>query len=585
MRRKIAILMAAAALAAAAPPARAAEQADVSARLLAESARRGDRIEVEVRLAPARGVKLYRHMTKVTLTGSAPVELGQYQAPAGHKVYDELLEETVEYYEGPTTFTVPVRVSPDAPVGRLAFTLQVHFQGCTAILCHPPAAKDFTLELAVEDAPASDSEKSWAQRTAEGGGLMGILSALLLGLLVSVTPCVYPMIPVTVALIGSAAAGKDGVKKKSTLLAYTLVYVLGISITYAVLGLIAASTGRAIGSMMNHPAVLVFVGLVMAALALSMFGAFDLKLPAALTGRLGRLQGGGSLPMLLVSGLVMGLVASPCVSAPLAGLLLAIGKSGSLFIGGLSLFAFAWGMSVLLIVSGIFPGFMARPGAWMNTVKLIFGVVMTAAGLYFVRDLLPAALFGWAGLAAMLLIGAGLLTAARRLAAGGHGRGLVSGLGSISLVLAFYLALGFSMRTGALVGAIESVLPAGVKAEIEHESGPRVTWTAYTPEAFDAAQRENRPVVIDFSASWCKICEKLEKTLFSDPEVIAETERFVRLRVDGSDTTDPAAQAAVKRFGGGYPTIVVFAGDGRETGKFYGDAMPDAFLAKLRPIR
>ncbi len=608
MRRKAVVLpVLLALLVSAGSRAVAGEAGTADAKLLTSSVAPGGRAVVKVTLTPAKGVKLYRHKVKLMLTGAwTRARLGKFSLPAGEKKFDKFEEKVVAYYTKPVSFDVPVLVPEDQPT-ELKFTLEVGFQGCTKNACFPPESQRFELAVPVSgkavkppgtetsppvavetSAPQTISppaEESSYRRLLARGGVFAILGAFLAGLLVAFTPCVYPMIPVTVALIGGAAGGKDGTKKKSLLLLYTLVYVLGISITYATLGIIATSTNRAIGSLANNPWLLGVVGLVMAALALSMFGAYELALPASLTSKLGRLQGAGSLPMLLVSGLVMGLVVSPCVSAPLLAVLAVVGKTGNVVLGGLSLFAFAWGMSALLIIAGLFPGIVARPGPWMVYVKVAFGVIMTALGLYFVKDLIPLGFYGWIGLVVALGLGLVLVLASRKLPEGTHKRGLVAGVGGISLVLAAYLGMGYSVRTGALAGAVDFVLPVKVTAEAPGGDHREVQWQPYSVEAFDAARAEGQPIVIDFYATWCAYCKVLDKTLFRNGKVVDGMERFVRLRVDGSDTTDKLAQAAKERFKGDYPTIIILDSQGKEIARFLGEAAPGPFLEKLSEAR
>ena len=618
-------------------PAAAGEAATVEATVTSKELKPGAAVEVAVKLAPGQGVHLYRDKVKVELVAPpAGLSLGKLELPAGKKARDELSGGEVEYYYDPVSFTVPVLVPADFKGDRAAFTLKVSFQGCTDQFCLPPASQELKLEspatasaravtperreppeeesarspptpasspsaergqepssepVAASAAPATGEQENWSTRALRGGGLLGIIGAFVLGLLVSFTPCVYPMIPVTVALIGGAAAGgaKDAPRSKSLVLGYTCVYVMGIALTYSVLGVVAALTGQAIGSLMNSTPALLVAGAVMVALALSMFGAFDLALPGGLVSKLGIGRTGAAivgLPVLFVSGAVLGLVASPCVSAPLFALLTVIGERRSVIMGGVSLFAFAWGMSALLILAGLFPGFLARPGEWMNRVKLAFGIVLAAMALYFVRELLPAGLFGTVGILAAVALGIVLLTAARRLAEGGRLRGLVGGLGAVALVAAAYLGLGLAVRTGAWTRAAEGVLPAGLA--VHQVSGPEhggeIGWRPYSEEALEGARSSGRPVVIDFFATWCTYCKELDRTLFSDGQVAAGLREFELLRVDGSKP-NPVAEEAVRRFRGNYPTVIVFDREGREVARFLGDARPAPFLEKLRAAR
>ncbi len=630
-------------------PATAGEAATVEATVTSKELKPGATVEVAVKLSPGQGVHLYRDKVKVELVAPpAGLSLGKLELPAGKKARDELSGGEVEYYYDPVSFTVPVIIPADFKGDRAAFTLKVGFQGCTETFCLAPAHKELELE-APPAAPASAQPQDrpqpppeppqqnpaqppaqppaqertqsqpqsqpqattakiavqtdaggegWAQRAVRGGGLLGLVGAFVLGLLVSFTPCVYPMIPVTVALIGGAAAGGAGrgagggapgvPRRKSAVLGYTVVYVMGIALTYSVLGVAAASTGRAFGSWSGNPAVQVGIGLVMAALALSMFGAFDLALPGGLAARLGvgRAGSGASLPVLFLTGAVLGLVASPCVSAPLLFLLAIIGERGNLAAGALSLFAFAWGMSALLILAGLFPGFLARPGEWMNRVKVAFGVIMAAMGLYFVRGLLPAGLFGWAGLSVAAAVGIALLVGARWLAEGSRRRGLVAGLGGIALVGAAYLSFGASIRTGALTGLARAVLPSAVSQGLRAPAGAELAWQAYSSEVLSAARDSGRPVLIDFYTDGCISCLEMEEKVFSDPAVVAAADTFVRLRLNCTDNDHPEVRKAEERFKvQGYPTVVVLDSQGREAARAEGFTASPAFLEKLRAAR
>lgn len=596
MRRNLICLALACLCLAAAPSlAAAGERAEVSAELAVTSVPPGGRAIVKITLAPSKGIKLYRDKTQVEITGPGRARLGKFSLPGGESSYDPGIEKTIESYKKPVSFEVPVLVPEDRPEGSLAFKLKVHFQGCGEELCYPPEFREFDFKLQVAGEPVSAepgeepgppppatsapeaSQGSWIERGIAKGGLLTILFAFLGGLGVAFTPCIYPMVPVTVALIGGAAASGDRKPGKLTLVLYTMVYVLGISITYTVLGVIAASAGSAMGQIMDHPVTVAIVGLVMGALSLSMFGAFDLTLPSGIVGKLGRFQGAGSLPMLLVSGLVMGLVASPCVSAPLTALFVTLGRTGNLLLGGVSLFAFGWGMSALLIVAGIFPGLLGRPGAWMNTVKDIFALILAAFGLYFVRNQMPAALFGWTGLAVAAVLGALLLLAAQKLPEGNRRRQLVKGLGGISLVVAAYLAFGFGYRTGALAHLLpQSALP------VEKTS---LHWRDYTPELMAGAAGSGRPVLLYFKSDGCYACGQLKRRTFPDPRIVEEARRFELLNVNIS-RANPHFDAIVKKHGViGVPVIALYGPDGTPRGQSAGFLTADALLAKLRAVR
>jgi thiol:disulfide interchange protein DsbD len=321
-----------------------------------------------------------------------------------------------------------------------------------------------------------------------------------------------------------------------------------------------------------------------------MFGAFELQLPGGITARLGRFQGAGSLPMLLLSGIVLGLVASPCVSGPIAFLLVTIGKSGNVLFGAASMFAFAWGMSLLLILAGMFPGLLGRPGPWMVWVKVGFGVIMTLAGLYFVRTILPVPLFSLAGALGVLGAAIALMGVARLLGETGTARRWLWSLGSVSLVVALYLGFGATVRSGAMVWLARKTLPVSVASKMcpsDRAHPVHVEWQPYSPATLEAALKSGKPVVIDFYADWCTNCDTLEQEVFSRDEVVAELDRFVRLRVDAStNAPKEPVRDAEKRFSiSGYPTIVFFGSDGKEAGQVIGAVAASDFLAKARSVR
>jgi thiol:disulfide interchange protein DsbD len=297
-----------------------------------------------------------------------------------------------------------------------------------------------------------------------------------------------------------------------------------------------------------------------------------------MTNRLSRFQGASSLPMLLVSGLIMGLVASPCVGAPLSALILAIGATGNVVVGALSLFAFGWGMSALLIVAGVFPGLLSRPGPWMDTVKNVFAVVLAAFGLYFARRLLPAAMFDWQSLAVLVLLGAGLLLAALKLADGSRKRALVKGLGGICLVVAAYVLLGFAYRTGR----IEEVLPPALAGK---DGRPGLPWRDFTPRRMAAAVEDGRPVLLYFHSDNCAYCRKLKRETFPDREVRQEVQRYALLDANLSradrDARDMAKSLAVV----GVPAIFLYSADGQLQDKAIGFLDAGALVAKMRAVR
>jgi thiol:disulfide interchange protein DsbD len=377
------------------------------------------------------------------------------------------------------------------------------------------------------------------------GSALAIAAAFAGGLLTSLTPCVYPLIPITVSIFGARKAGSRG---QAMLLSAT--YVLGIAVTYSTLGVGAALTGRAFGSVMANPWVVGAVALVLVAMAASMFGAFDLALPASLQARLSSV-GGAGLAGALGMGLVAGVIAAPCTGPVLAAALAVIAQKGSVAYGLAVMFPYALGMGLPFFLIGAFSLSFPRSGPWMETVKSLFGVALLAAALVFLRDAFPAAqgVFSAVRGAAVAAAGAaaiGVLLGAlhRSFHGGAADRGLK--------------AAGVALLVGAIVYA------AGA-ADARVRAASALAWMHDEPAAVARARAEGRPLLVDFWANWCVACKELDKFVWTDPRVRAKASRFVALKLDGTDDT-PAFQALVEKYAVlGMPTVVFVDGKGRES--------------------
>jgi thiol:disulfide interchange protein DsbD len=377
------------------------------------------------------------------------------------------------------------------------------------------------------------------------GSSLAIAAAFAGGLLTSLTPCVYPLIPITVSVFGARRAGSRGQ-------AMTLsgLYVLGIAVTYSALGVGAALTGRAFGSVMSNPWVIGGVAIVLVAMAASMFGAFDLALPPSLQARLSRV-GGAGLAGAFGMGLVAGVIAAPCTGPVLAAALAVIAQKGSVSYGLAIMFPYALGLGLPFFLIGAFSLSFPKSGPWMETVKSLFGVALLAAALVFARDAFPAMkpLFSAARAAAVVAAAVAalgvLLGALHRSFHGDGADRLLKGAG-----------------VALLVGAI--AYSAGA-AEARARRVPALAWLHDEPTALALARAERRPLVVDFWAEWCVACKELDKHVWSDPRVQAKAARFVPLKLDGT-ADDAPFQALVAKYGvQGMPTVVFVDDRGRES--------------------
>jgi thioredoxin:protein disulfide reductase len=378
------------------------------------------------------------------------------------------------------------------------------------------------------------------------GSLVAFAVAFAGGVATSLTPCVYPLIPITVSIFGARNAGS-----RREAMALSALYVLGIAAMYTALGVGAALTGKAFGSVMQNPWVIGFVALVLVAMAASMFGAFELRLPSAWQTRLSSVGGAGRAGAFAM-GLVSGIIAAPCTGPVLAAALTFVAAQGSVAFGGGIMFVYALGLGLLFFLIGAFSISLPKSGPWMDTVKSVFGVALLAAAGVFLKDAFPAVkpLFSAAREAAFVAAAAAALGV---LLGALHGSFGAPGLRRVAKTAGVVL----------LVGAI--VYAAGASSARDRIRSAEFAWLSDEAEALALAKAEGRPVIIDFWAEWCTACKELDKIAFADPRVREEAGRFVAVKLDGTDGSD-AFQALTEKYGVvGMPTVVFIDAEGRET--------------------
>ena len=542
--------------------------------------RMADPQTAEVSYTIADGYYMYRERFAFKANG-AGVTLGEPQIPPGKVKYDQTFEKDVETYKGRLTIRIPVE-------GSGPFTLVATSQGCAdAGLCYPPQDHSAALGAGGADAaPALPFKQSGLQSSPlsstpqfdrapatpvtaapsapsapasdmagiagllGGGSLLAIVPAfILLGLGLAFTPCVLPMVPI----LSSIIVGEGSVTRARGFV-LSLAYSLGMAIVYTLLGVAAGLAGEGLAAALQNPWVLGTVALLIVAMALSMFGFYQLQLPNTLQTRLSAAsnrQQGGKLAGVFAMGAISALIVGPCVAAPLAGALVYISQTRDVFIGGAALFSMAIGMSIPLLLVGLSAGsLLPRAGAWMESVKRLFGVLMLAMAIWLVSPVIPAA-------AAMLLWAALLL---------GYGFYLLRQTrwwGAMAAGAAFAL-LGAMQLVGVASGGRDALAP------LAHLSGTQQHGLTFarikTVDDLDAALAANagKTVMLDFYADWCVSCKEMEKFTFVDPKVQARLANTVLLQVDVT-ANDAADKAMLKRFGlFGPPGIILFDGEGKE---------------------
>lgn len=417
----------------------------------------------------------------------------------------------------------------------------------------------FALPALAQAAPDSDA----FTRALEKGPLYAALAAFAGGFVVSLTPCVYPMVAVTVSVFGAAQA-----KSRWQGASLSLAFVLGIVAMLVPLGVIAGQSGQIFGSIMQNRWLVLSISVLFLVLASAMFGAFEMALPSALTNRLATLGGFGYKGAFLL-GAACGLIATPCTGPVLTGILTFIAKTRSSGLGAAAMTAFGLGLGVPFFVVGTFAVQLPKSGAWMVHVKSLLGTTLVAVALYFAATVIPALTAPVRPtltfvLVALGMVVVGLLMGAihREFAEPGIGVKLSKGIGVLLVAV------------GAFVAVTAAIKPPDV-----------VTWEHQLEVARGRAQRENKPMLVDFGAAWCGACKELEKVTFSSPLVAPELARFVNVKVDATNDDDPKVQEALASFKvRGLPTVVLFDSHGKEAMRYNDFVPPERFLPAIKAI-
>jgi len=506
----------------------------------------------------ANGYYLYRSRLAVETTTARTV-LGRLQLPPGTQKSDEYFGKQ-EIYQRELVAELPLARAGDAASDVL---LAVTYQGCAeAGLCYPPIHKSLHVTLPRgAGAGAFVSEQDRLANLIRSGNLALVLATFFgLGLLLAFTPCVLPMVPILSGII----AGHGSHVTTGRAFALSLVYVLGMAITYTVAGALFAAAGQQVQAVFQQPWIVVLFALLFIALALSMFGLFTLQVPAAIQTRLAQVsnrQRAGSFIGVAVMGALSALIITTCVAPPLVATLAVIGQSGDMVRGAAALFAMSLGMGMPLLIVGASAGrLLPRAGAWMDTVKQLFGVMMLAVAAWMLARLLPErwALLLWAVPA---LIGAAVLWRMRPARVATRTLARAAGVAA-----ALY---GMALIAGAAAGGSDPLAP------LAHLGGAPPTLAFKTIKSLDdlntevaAAHAHGAAVLLDFYADWCVSCKEMERYTFSDPVLQKALSGVVLLRADVTKN-DAADQALLKHFGiFGPPTIAFYGTDGREQRAF-----------------
>jgi thiol:disulfide interchange protein DsbD len=530
--------------------------------------------------------------TELKLTAGKGYTVGKVEYPKPiEKAFAFSEGKPLKIYEGRVPIRFQLTLDKNAPKGKLTIKATLRYQACDDTACYPPRTQPIEIVVPVADkegAPnpkykeaigdAQPSDKSASSGLVEfsgdSGGLVGRLEesfrtgqwvwfTLILfvgGLALNLTPCVLPLIPITLGFFSMQAHGQVGLR-----VGLSALYALSMASMYAVLGTVASLAGKAFGFQFQNPWVLGALIALIVLFALALFGVYKFQVPPALMRYVGARQGWvGAILM----GLLAGVAAAPCIGPVIAALIPIVAALANPMIGFLAFLALGLGLGAPYFVAGLFyervQRRIPRSGEWTILVERIFGVLLLAVALYFAGSLMSPQTYGWAWVAFLGLSALYFLFGERKEI-------------TQPRVVRFKQAIGVAFAAIMVNNALSMTRP---KVEI--------AWEPYSVARLEQAKAEGKPVVIDFTAKWCKACGELKHFTFTDPAVVRESERFVRLVLDATTETDPTVQDALKRHEVvGLPTVIFIDSQGNERRdlRLTGFERADKFLKRMQAVQ
>jgi len=520
----------------------------------------------------AEGNYLYKDKISFTLDANDSASLQGFTLPEGENKMDEIFGLTEVYLHD-----IDVKLLLDNPTSIKTLSLTAHYQGCseTFNICYPPTSK--TVQLTLPESTALDAEMTlnnevsalvvseqdkFAQTLANENLISILLSFLGLGILLAFTPCVFPMIPILSSII--IGEGASITTRRAFVLSLT--YVLAMSITYTIAGVIMGLLGANLQAMMQNPWIIGSFSALFVALALSMFGLYELQLPQFIQTRLtqmGQQQKGGTLIGVALMGFLSALIVGPCLAPPLAGALIFIGQHGDPVLGGAALFALSFGMGIPLLAIGTSGGkLLPNAGSWMETIKAIFGVLLIALAIWMLERIIPGwvSLWLWSFLFIIVAIFLGAFTTIYNDAT--ELQKLYKAIGLIFFIFGTLLMVGAASGGQTIWQPLKGIQTAN--ASVNSQQHVKFKQVNNLTELNAVLTTTDKPVLLDFYADWCIDCKKMEQTTFRDTSVIARLNGWQAIQVDVTDNTE-AHQKLSQKFGVfGPPTMLFFNANGQE---------------------
>ena len=523
---------------------------------------------------------------------------GLLQVTSGEYEHGEVVRRGTAYLK------LPILVDSTFPSGEVKLKGTVTYQICSEgeqLLCYPP--KDVPFEVAIQiDSPSgkevintvgqsfnsffvdstqkqnlSDSEK--LEKALANKSIFAFFLVFLGGFLTSLTPCIYPMIPITIGYIGGRSAG--GKKSKGFIL--SLFYVTGLALVYSLMGVAAAMTGSLFGSITQTPLVVGGVVAIFVLMGLSMLGFFDLSLPPSLQAKL---QGGGPRKGFLgavLMGAVAGLVAAPCAGPVVIVLLTFIATTGNILQGFLLMLSFAFGLGIIFIVLGTFSGLLSslpQAGTWMDKVKKVFGILLIGAAVYVAQPLIPPPIFGIIIGVFLTLLGVGIGGCDWFNSESELKSKLLKGIGLLFVVSGLYMVVNLIPIPGKVVPELSLT---GENRIVDSEK--MLDWYTDAESALSAAKKQNKRIIMDFTAKWCGACKELEHKTFSNKQVAERMKAYILIKVDCTKSRDEKIKSVQEKYNiKGLPTVLIMDKEGEELSRIVSFLPPEQFLTFLDQV-
>lgn len=509
------------------------------------------------------GYHAYEEKFKLEVLEPDGFHLGKFTITPVKEFFDRTVNKKRMGIENTAILEAVFEAATEFKTQNNKMLLSLSYQACSESFCLFPVTKKIEIPIVLKGVisqmttPTETSEvimpKLLSQNKIEEllnkKSFITFLLIFIAGILTSFTPCIFPMIPITLAVLSKGSETRS--RSQNFLL--SIMYVLGIAITYSSLGLIAASSGSVFGATLGNHYVLGFISVIFFLMALSMYGLFEFQIPLSIQQRLHTTKTSTGYIGAFLSGLIAGLVASPCVGPVLVSILTFVASKKDLFFGFFILFTYALGLGLIFLVLGLFnqlTKMLPRSGNWMNSVKFILGSFMLAGFYYYFNLLVPEKIFSFA-------LGLGLVVIASIYGAFTKPQSekpihlLKKGL----MLTVFFVGIGYIMSTFFNLNLLYS--PSQAQKETV-----KMNWQAYNENLFYQSIKENKPIIIDFFADWCAACKELEEKTFTDSLVQIESQKFTLLRFDATHDSDLLTELKKKYSIQGLPTMLFFNSKG-----------------------